>query len=357
MTANLDLRVVIMAGGSGTRFWPLSRQSRPKQFLSMGSRGLSLIANTAKRMHSLVDTDKILVVTNRNHVELVKQHVPGVSVLAEPFGRNTAASIGWAAVMFRHLGLNPINIVLPADHNIASEVVYHQVLQRAISLAAEKSLLVTLGIKPAFAHTGYGYIKRGEGLGEACYMVEKFVEKPDEELARQYLASGDYYWNSGMFIWRNDVILAAIEKLMPDLYSGLLQLEKAFDASDWEAQVERIFPTLPAQSIDYGVLEPVENKAVVVSDDFGWSDVGSWDQWAELIEPDQDGNALQGDALVLDSSNCIICSEGKTTVVHGANDLVVINTGDVVLVCPRQAVQDIKGVVEELKRRGRNDLL
>lgn len=357
MVTKPDLRVVIMAGGSGTRFWPLSRQSKPKQFLKMGSGDLSLIANTARRMLPAVEADQILVVTNKMHVDLVRQHLPNVRILGEPVGRNTAASIGWAAVMFRHLGLNPINIVLPADHNINSEDIYHDVLLKAIHLASEQSLLVTLGINPTFPHTGYGYIKRGQALQGDSYLVEKFVEKPDLALAEQYFSSGDYYWNSGMFIWRNDVILAAIEKLMPDLYSGLLRLEAAFDSSDEQSRVDEIFSTLPSQSIDYGVLERAENKAVVVSDDFGWNDVGSWDQWAEYIDSDEDGNAVQGDAIALNSKNCVVCSDKNTTVVFGAEDLIVINAGDAVLVCPRDAVQDIKKVVEELQRRGRNDLL
>lgn len=353
-----ETQVVVLAGGQGTRFWPISRQRRPKQFLSISSSGESLIQATVKRCGELMDdTQKPLIVTHKLHRELVVEHVPEAEILSEPVGRNTAASIGIAAMHLRKRGGDPVMVVLPADHAIQNEERFNEIMKAAVKLAAEHELLVTIGIEPLFPNTGYGYIKRGVPLNGTGFMVRRFYEKPNLERAVEYCKSGEFYWNSGMFAWRTSVILESIEEHMPQLYNGLEEYERAIGTKSEAEVLEKVFGEIENISIDFGVLELARNCAVVPAPDLAWNDVGSWDAWAEHFSKDKEGNLLHGDALAIDSSNCVVYSANRFMVVLGAEEMVVIDSGDAVLVCPRKRVQDVKKVVDLLRTEGRENLI
>ena len=354
-------RVVILAGGQGTRFWPISRLDRPKQFLSISSSGESLIQATVRRVEPLCTKHKVLVVCNTLQTKLVMEHVPGATTISEPIAKNTAASIGLAALKLRRESADVAMIVLPSDHAVIDEHKLIATLQRAATLALREDVLVTVGIQPTSPHTGYGYIKRGAVLGEGSYRVSRFYEKPSLERARRYFEGGGFYWNSGMFVWRPSVYLKAVEQYMPELYAALTKIDQ--DCSDFdnrtnvEAVVLDAFSSLEAISVDFGVLEHARNCCVVEADQIGWSDVGSWDAWANHFKADSQGNMLYGEALLIDSSNCVVHSENKLTAVLGGEDLIIINSPDALLICPRSRVQEVRKVVDQLKAKGRGDLI
>lgn len=352
-----NVRIVILAGGQGTRFWPISRMKRPKQFLSLNPSGESLISVTAKRVEPLSGKDNIWVVTNVLHKELTAKHTPNAKVILEPYARNTAPSIGLACVHLLRESSDAVMVVLPADHSVRDEDVLLETLKEGIELASKQATLVTIGIPPTFAHTGYGYIKRGKKLKGHAYTVDRFFEKPNLERAKEYCKKGDYYWNSGMFVWRADTLLDAIKDHIPDLYAGLMNIKQTLGTPAEAETVRKVFETCEALSIDFGVLEHAKNCSVIAASPFGWNDVGSWDAWAEHFETDKDGNLLHGDALVIEAKNCVVNSENRLIALLGVKDLVVIDGGDALLVCPRDRVQDVRQIVEELKRKGRNDLV
>jgi mannose-1-phosphate guanylyltransferase len=352
-----DIKIVILAGGQGTRFWPISRGRFPKQFLSISSGEESLIQATVSRVRPLADEQDILVTTNAQHVSIIKEHLPLVEVISEPVGRNTAPAVGLAALHVVRANPDAVMILLPADHIVSKEQDFLDTLNRAAQLAGELDVLVTVGLKPLSPHTGFGYIQRGDQVGDCSYRVSRFSEKPDLERARKYLESGDYYWNSGMFIWKAKVLLQAIEKHMPALYEGLMRIDSAIGTDTEASVVQNVFDSLESVSIDYGVMEHAENCAVVIAGDIGWSDVGSWDAWSDHCVKDQQGNAVLGDVLALESRNCVVNSREKLTALIGLEDVVIIDSRDALLVCKRDRVQDVKEIVAELKQQGREDLL
>jgi mannose-1-phosphate guanylyltransferase len=352
-----NVRGVILAGGSGTRFWPISRTKRPKQFLSISQDNESLISATARRLVPLLGQESVWVVTNIEHKPLVEEHVPYARIIAEPVGRNTAASIGLAALHLRRENPQMVMVSLPADQAVKDEEALRRTLQAAIDAAMETGQLVTVGIPPTSPHTGYGYIKQGKpGVGRT-FQVNRFYEKPNFERAKRYVESGDFLWNSGMFAWKVETILQAIQEFMPQLHEGLMRIDAVLNTAREEAVVAEVFAGLESISIDFGVLEHARNCAVIAAEPFGWSDVGSWDAWAEHFTTDENGNLLRGDTVVVDSRNCVVHSEKSLTAVIGADNLVIIDAGDALLVCPRGKVQDVRAVVEELKRRNRRDLM
>jgi mannose-1-phosphate guanylyltransferase len=352
---------VILAGGQGTRFWPMSRERRPKQFLSISASGESLFQATVRRVEALTNRSKVMVVTNHLHEALIREHAPGLWVLSEPSARNTAASIGLAALALRARDPQAVMVVLPADHAVTDAAALTSIFKEAASLASQESVLVTIGVAPTSAHTGYGYIRRGSAISGRAYKVQRFFEKPNLERAVKYLESGDFYWNSGMFVWRVDTILEAITTYMPELNHALQRIQPALGTAA-EAQVVReAFEPLEAVSIDFGIMEHVKNAVVLVGGNFGWNDVGSWDAWAEHFKSDAQGNLLQGDGILIDCKNCVVqAAPGKNSrmiALVGAQDLVVIDAGDALLVCPRSHVQDVRKVVAELRARGRSELM
>lgn len=346
-----------MAGGQGTRFWPVSRMKRPKQFLSISDDGESLIQATARRVLPLVGEQSTYIVTNKLHEPLIRQHVPDAVVISEPMGRNTAASIGLAAIYVDKQCPDAVCVVLPADHAIGNDELLCQALRRAADVARTHDSLVTIGVRPLSPHTGYGYIKRGAEIEKGAFHVDRFFEKPSLERAEQYLESGNFYWNSGMFVWRTGTILTAIKNYLPDLHKALEEIRAAIGSPEEETVLERVFPTLESISIDFGVLEHARNCAVIEAEPFGWNDVGSWDAWAEHFERDSDGNLLRGDVLAIESKNCVVHSDHKMTAILGVENLVVIDSGDALLICPSSEVQEVRKIVEALKQRRRTELL
>lgn len=347
----------IMAGGSGTRFWPWSRKVLPKQFLPLGTDDKSLIRSTVDRISSFCSLENTWVLTNEVYRALVGEQVPGARVICEPAARNTAAPIGVAAACALQEDPDAVLLVLPSDHIVTHEAPFRAMLQEAVTVAKDHELLVTLGIEPAQPHTGYGYIKIGEQLKEHVARVDRFVEKPDKATADGYLREGGYYWNSGMFIWKARTIRDAIERHMPKLHAALAKFEESLGTADEAAAMGNMFEHIDSVSIDYGVLEHADNCAVVIDQGIGWSDVGTWDSWAQQFASDASGNVISGDVLTFEASGCTVRSQGIATVVVGASDLVVVSTPDAVLVCPKDKLDSVKQVVPSLKKLRREDLV
>jgi mannose-1-phosphate guanylyltransferase len=352
---------VILAGGQGTRFWPVSRTTLPKQFLSISDDGESLIQATVRRIEPLTGSDGVSVVANDGLRHLIEQHVPHAHFISEPLAKNTAACIGLAAV-YASLGSpvgDPVMIVLPADHSIRDEEALRRTLSEAVQHAQTSDVLVTIGIPPESPHTGYGYIKRGPCVAGRTHRVERFFEKPNVDRAQKYLESGEYSWNSGMFVWRASSILSAFKAHLPTMFEGLMAIKQLLqEGRDGRSQeIVNIFSSFESISIDFGVLEHARNCLVVSAEPFGWSDVGSWDQWADNFQADTNGNLIKGDAVVIDSEGCVVKSDKRLVAAVGLKDVVVIDAGDAVLVVSREHVQDVRKVVDELKRRGRTELV
>lgn len=352
---------VVLAGGQGSRFWPLSRGAKPKQFLSIAENGESLIQSTVRRVVPIVGSEGVRVIAHPGLHSLIREHVPSATIVSEPSARNTAACIGLAAVhaLVESSGEDPVLVVLPADHAVKDEERLRSALTEAISHAAKSDVLVTIGIPPTEPHTGYGYIKRGPFLSGNAFKVERFYEKPSIERATKYLEQGGFSWNSGMFVWRAGVILKAFQDYLPQMHQGLLKIKEILTVGgkDSVRRVEEIFNSFESVSIDFGVLEHARNCVVIEAQEFGWNDVGSWSQWAENFATDAEGNLIRGDAVVIDSSGCVIRSDSRLIAAVGLKDVVVIDTGDALLVVARDSVQEVRKVVAELKLRGRNDLV
>ncbi|MCF8040491.1 MAG: NTP transferase domain-containing protein [Desulfarculaceae bacterium] len=358
----MNLYAVIMAGGSGTRFWPASRRNQPKQLLSLtGQR--SLLQQTVDRLGPLAPPERVLVVTGSMHAEQVHEQLPELppdNILAEPMGRNTAAACGLAAAWVARRDPGAVCLVLPADHLITDERLFISTLERAAQLAAGGDVLVTLGLTPRFPATGFGYIETGEVVDPdppAVSRVAAFHEKPDLATAQEYLDGGRHLWNSGMFAWRAEVLLTELERHLPELASGLAELAPALGSPEQGAALERTYPGLPAISVDHGVLEKSSSLRVVKAD-FGWSDVGSWEAMGDLWELDLDGNASQeGPVLALEAKGNLIASGGRLTALLGVENLVAVVTDDVLLIAPRSRCQEVGRLLEELKVKGREEYL
>ncbi len=346
--------VVILAGGSGTRLWPASRRSRPKQFLPLGKRtDESLIAATARR----VAGNSVWVVTAADQVPLVRAALPALapdSIIAEPAARNTAAALGLAAVHLVHRDPDAIMGALPADQHVADEDGFARVAAEAFDLAARKDVIVTVGIVPTHPETGFGYLQVGAPVDGNAREVARFVEKPDRATAEAYLASGDYLWNGGMFFVRARRLLDDIARLMPETGQVLDAIARALDNSPAEAEkvTAARYPGVPKISIDYGVMEKTTG-VVTIPGDFGWSDVGSWTALADYRPADDAGNVVQGNAVLCDAAGNVVVSDPDCAVaLVGVRDLVVVQSGDAVLVVPRDRAQDVRDAVAALDAAG-----
>ncbi len=356
-----DTLVAVLAGGQGSRFWPMSRSVRPKQFLSIKESGESLIQSTVRRVEGIVSPENVWVISNPGLVSLITEHVPRARIVCEPVARNTAPCVGLAAVhaLVHSRGTDPVMVVLPADHAVKDEERLRAALKEAIEHARRARVLVTIGIPPTHPHTGYGYIKRAGLVDGRTYKVQRFFEKPNMERATKYVEDGSFSWNSGMFVWRASVILDAFKAHLPAMYDGLMEIKGLIEAGITTAgqeQMHRLFSGFEAISIDFGVLEHARNCLVVAAEEFGWNDVGSWDQWAESFKTDENGNLLEGDSLVIDSTRCVVRSDKRLIAAVGLTDTIIIDAGDALLVVSRDHVQEVRKVVEELKRRGRHEL-
>jgi mannose-1-phosphate guanylyltransferase len=347
---------VIMAGGGGTRLWPISRKDHPKQFLKIkGERSLFQIA--IDRLGGLFDFDHIYVVTVAAQVDALQREVPEIPVenyLIEPMPRGTASVVGLAAMWLQAKDPQAVMAVLTADHLIENISLFHELLTSAEAISRE-NYLVTLGIDPSFPSTGYGYIQAGEPLqGGKGSIVKKFVEKPDEETARRYLQSGNYFWNSGMFIWQAGSILAEFQRQMPALYQALTVIGGSIGSSTYSSVLGRIWQDIVPQTIDYGIMEHAERVVVLPAKGLGWSDVGSWDSLFEFLDVDQNGNTISTDKVVnIDSKNTLFFSEDNNRIIAlvDIDDLVIIESGKALLICRKGQTQKIKQVVEQLKKQ------
>ena len=353
---SMDVQPVILAGGSGTRLWPLSRAFHPKQILSLRGDGLSLLQATVRRCTALAPDVPPWVVTGEEHRFLVKEQVEALGaeplILLEPEGRNTAPAAALAACWAREAGRDPVMIVSPSDHLITKEEAFLEVLERhAVPLAAEGALVV-LGMEPKGPETGFGYIKKGEG-----FKAERFTEKPDLETAEAYLREGGYYWNAGIFVMAASAYLQELARLAPDI---LEPVERAVRGARRDGPFLRVEPEAfleaRSESIDYAVMER-SNKVMVVPAEIGWSDVGSWKALWEEGEKDACGNVVSGDAVLVDAEGSLVHSSGRVVGAVGVKDLIIVETKDAVLVAHRERAQDVKAVVERLKREGREEAL
>ena len=348
------MQALILAGGSGTRFWPLSRRKRPKQLLALeGDR--SLLQETVDRLHPLIPAENIWVCTNERLAEAVREQLPEVpaqQILCEPEGRNTAPAIGWSLISMSAAQRNEIVAVLPSDHRFGDPEGFRETLTRAGRVAERDDRVMTLGVKPRWAETGYGYLELGNALegGEEAYEVAHFREKPDAATAEKYLAGGKHLWNAGIFVFKGTTLLRHLAHFEPEIGAGL----EAIEASP--EKVAELFPTLPSISIDYAVMERLKGIATVPLD-CGWSDLGSWEALTEVIPADEKGNRERGDTLALDSSNNLLFADQGQVVTLGVENLVVVRTGDTVLVMPRDRSQDVRNIVDRLKADDRLDLL
>lgn len=351
MSTKRAIYCVIMAGGVGTRFWPESRQSRPKQFLDICDTGKSFIRTTFERFAPLVPTENFLVVTNRRYKDLVLEHIPELreeQILCEPIGRNTAPCIAYAAFHLRKVDPDAMMIVTPSDHLILNEAEFHHIVEDTISFADDHNALMTIGITPSRPETGYGYIQKSDNA--TISRVKCFTEKPNLELAQVFVQSGEFFWNSGIFIWKVKDIIEALATHLPEHHALFSSIADTL-GTDGEAEaIERVFAESRAISIDYGVMEKADNVYVRCGD-FGWSDVGTWGSLYQLSRKDKYANVRPSKGCYLYNTRQTIVSlpKDKVAVINGLRDYIVVDTEDVLLICPRDEEQSIKKYIDEVK--------
>lgn len=356
---------IIMAGGVGARFWPLSRERKPKQFLSIFG-DESLIEMTYNRLRRVVDKDNIYVVTNAIQQHAINEQLaelPEENIIAEPIGRNTAPCIGLAALHIKHRDPDATMVIVPADHIIQNVDEFTRILTNAVDVANETGDLVTIGIQPTRPETGYGYIqyideseKKNPFAGKGAYRVKTFAEKPNLATAERFLESGDFLWNSGMFIWKVDTIMKEINELLPELHNGLNAIDETIGTERYTTTLDQTYRMIRGISIDYGVMEKAD-RVYVLRGEFGWSDVGSWDEVYRVSSKDKNGNALHGRTIARNSRNNLLHANKRTVVTYGVDDLIVVETDDAILVCKRGESQDVKEVVDFIRRKHIDDLL
>lgn len=369
-TSSGAAHAVILAGGRGTRFWPRSRTRAPKQLLNIiGNR--TMLEQTVERLSPLFGHHRLWVVTNDEQAAEVRRQVPRLPrahILSEPVGRNTAAAISLAAVHLARVNEDAVMAVLPADHSIAHAARYRRIVRAALQIAARDSNLVVLGIPPARPETGYGYIERAGSAsrvsGLPFYAVRRFTEKPSLSRARQYVSSGRYYWNAGMFFWRVSTFLDHLQRFLPDTHGALLRLRDAIGTPRYAAALQRIYPRLENISVDYALMEPATRtrrappgRVFVLPAEVGWSDIGSWAAVYEMAARRKGGNISTGRCFALDSAGNFFWSPQKLVAAIGVRDLIVVDTPDALLLCPRHRAQDVGKVVKWLEQQKRRDLL
>jgi len=349
MKQDKNLYAVILAGGSGTRFWPRSRRNLPKQFLPILGQE-SLFQMTLKRIRACVAPDHVYIVTNQQYKKIILQQtrsltIPGRNILLEPEGKNTAPAICWAAIRIYQHNKDAVMAVLPSDHLIARPLQFLHLLNKAVSLARSR-FLVTFGIVPTRPETGFGYIKATKV--KDVWKVDRFIEKPDARRAKRFVTAHNYFWNSGMFVWRCEDILDAFRKYLPKVFHLLMRFRGK--------NVSRFWEDLPNISVDYGILEKARNVAVIPARDLGWSDLGSWEALSEVLSADKKGNIFKGNIINIDSKNTFIQGDKRLIAAVGLQDMIIVDTDDALLVCPKDKSQDVKTIVERLKKKGKEYL-
>jgi mannose-1-phosphate guanylyltransferase len=357
---------IVMAGGVGARFWPYGTSRLPKQFLPIADSNDTMLQLTIKRLKDIVPIDRVFIITNKQYIDLVKKQLPKIpkeNIIGEPVGRNTAPCIGLASTILKQCDEQAKMFVLPADHLIENVDEFTKVVNTGLKFVETRDAIVTLGIVPSHPETGYGYIQYiedayygVEGSDKGIFRVKTFAEKPSIDVAKIFLESGDFLWNSGMFIFRADVILNQMEKYLPDLYHAMQKIEKAIHSATYQKTLDQVFAEIKGISIDYGIMEKAKNVYVIKAD-LKWSDLGSWDEVYRLRTKDKNNNAVIGDTFIKDSHNNLIMSSKGFVGVIGADDLIIINTKDGLLVCKKDRTQEVKEIVDYLKRKGLSDYI
>lgn len=347
--------VAIMAGGIGSRFWPMSRTNFPKQFLDILNTGKTLIQSTYERFASFIPAENIYVVTSNEYINIVKKQLPDIplqNILGEPSRKNTAPCIAY--ISFKLMQQDPMAslIIAPSDHLILDTIAYKKVSLEALSFVNKHNAFITLGIKPTYPNTGYGYIQYEQhAVSDNVFKVKTFTEKPNLELAKAFISSGEFLWNAGIFIWQVKNIITAFEKYMPEMYDVFAAEMDKFNTPDEIQAINEIYPQCTNISIDFGVMEKADNVYVIPSS-FGWSDLGTWNSAYENLEKDYLGNAVAGEnIIVFDSHRCMIHNQNdKLLVLQGMEDFIVVDTEDVLLICKKDQEQEIKEYVAEVRR-------
>lgn len=351
---------LIMAGGKGERFWPRSRVNLPKQFLSLTDDGKTMIQLTVERISPLVDIKDVYIATNANYRELVKEQLPGLpeeNILCEPIGRNTAPCIGLGAVHVAKKYDDAVMIVLPSDHLIKNNDIFKDTFEQACQMAEQGKNLVTVGITPNYPETGYGYIKYSKDAADyGSFPVENFVEKPDLETAKSYLAEGTYLWNSGMFVWKVSTILDCFKSYMTSTYDGLMKIKDSVGTDSYQSTLEKEFPELESQSVDYGIMEKASD-IYTFAGNFGWDDVGSWLAVGRIKENDSEGNVINGNVVAVNTKDCVIEGADKLIATVGLRDIIVVDTKDATLISTKENAGEIKQVLAKLRETGKTQYL
>lgn len=356
----MNTTALIMAGGRGERFWPKSRKNMPKQFLSLTDDGKTMIQLTVERISPMVKIEDIYVATNKDYKSLVLEQLPGLpeqNVLCEPVGRNTAPCIGLGAMHIAKKYDDAMMFVFPSDHLIKFNKMFIRTLQDACDVAEKNDNLVTIGVVPDYPETGYGYIKFDSQITEGqSYKVDRFVEKPSLEVAKEYLSTEEYLWNSGMFIWKISSILKNFQKFMPETYEALKRIQDAIGTEQEETVLEKEFHGIQSQSIDYGIMEKAEDIYILLGA-FGWDDVGSWLAVERIKKTNEFGNVVNGNIITVNTHNCVIQGENKLIATVGLEDMIVVDTEDATLICSKDHASDIKKVLENLKICNREEYI
>ena len=352
---NKNYYVAIMAGGIGSRFWPMSRQNFPKQFLDILNKGETLIQSTFKRFLSFIPKENIYIVTSSEYVEIVKKQLPDVleeNILGEPSRKNTAPCIAYISFKLQQKNPDASLIVAPSDHLILNEKDFAKVCLEALNFVNKHNAFITLGIKPSSPNTGYGYIQHDQqSVSDNVYKVKTFTEKPNTELAKTFLTSGDFLWNAGIFVWRVKNIIRAFEKFLPEIYDVFVADKDKFNTPEEKKALEHIYPLCTNISIDFGIMEKADNVYVIPSS-FGWSDLGTWNSAYENLNKDKHNNAIAGNNVMpIEANKCMIhAPNNKLVVLQGLDDFIVVDTPDVLLICKKEKEQEIKEYVAKIKR-------
>lgn len=348
----MKVTALIMAGGKGERFWPRSRTNQPKQFIDVSGCGKTMIQLTVERILPIVNAEDIYIATNADYKDLAREQLPYIpkeNILCEPVGRNTAPCIGLGAVHMLKKGQDSVMLVLASDHLIKYEDIFRDVLTQATEIAQENKNIVTIGIMPDCPETGYGYIKKMPDVKKGkANKVERFVEKPDRETAVRYLESGEYLWNSGMFVWKASTVMDSIEKYMPDIYEHLQVIGDTIGTPDEAEVLNREFTAMRSESVDYGIMEKADD-IYVLPGQFGWDDVGSWLAMGRIKGEDGNGNTISGNVVTVDTQNSIIEANDRLIAAVGVEELVIVDAQDVTVIGAKNHMGDIKKILEKLR--------